>query len=88
MTYAICVTQLSNRQHRARSMVGCLFMVFVSACTSTDSPRPSTTLSASPDVYEFAQGWTTVSSLGGQTLSPYDLSRDPGGSSDPGEPSP
>jgi len=33
------------------------------------------------NMYEFAQGWTTVSSLGGQTLSPYDLSRDPGGSS-------
>ena len=30
---------------------------------------------------QFAQGWTTVSSLEGQTLSPYDLSRDPGGSS-------
>lgn len=33
------------------------------------------------NLYEFAQGWTTVSSLGGQTLSPYDLTRDPGGSS-------
>ena len=33
------------------------------------------------NLYEFAQGWSTVSSLGGQTLSPYDLSRDPGGSS-------
>ena len=33
------------------------------------------------NMYEFAQGWTTVSSLGGQTLSPYDPSRDPGGSS-------
>jgi amidase len=30
---------------------------------------------------EFALGWTTASSLGGQTLDPYDLSRDPGGSS-------
>lgn len=33
------------------------------------------------NLYDFAQGWTTVSSLGGQTLSPYDPSRDPGGSS-------
>lgn len=33
------------------------------------------------NLFEFALGWTTVSSLGGQTLSPYDLSRDPGGSS-------
>jgi amidase len=30
---------------------------------------------------EFASLWENVSSLGGQTLSPYDLSRDPGGSS-------
>jgi Asp-tRNA(Asn)/Glu-tRNA(Gln) amidotransferase A subunit family amidase len=33
------------------------------------------------NMYEFAQGHTTESSLGGQTLSPYDVSRDPGGSS-------
>ena len=33
------------------------------------------------NLYEFAQNWTTASSVGGQTLSPYDLSRDPGGSS-------
>ena len=33
------------------------------------------------NLFEFALGWTTVSSLGGQTLNPYDLSRDPGGSS-------
>jgi amidase len=33
------------------------------------------------NMFEFAQGWTTVSSMGGQTLSPYDLTRDPGGSS-------
>jgi amidase len=30
---------------------------------------------------EFANGFRAVSSLGGQTLSPYDLRRDPGGSS-------
>ena len=33
------------------------------------------------NLFEFALGWATVSSLGGQTLDPYDLSRDPGGSS-------
>lgn len=33
------------------------------------------------NLYEFALGWEGVSSLGGQTLNPYDLSRDPGGSS-------
>jgi amidase len=33
------------------------------------------------NLFEFALGWETVSSLGGQTLNPYDLSRDPGGSS-------
>jgi len=33
------------------------------------------------NMYEFAQGFTAVSSLGGQTLSPYDPTRDPGGSS-------
>jgi Asp-tRNA(Asn)/Glu-tRNA(Gln) amidotransferase A subunit family amidase len=33
------------------------------------------------NLYEFAQNWTTASSVGGQTLSPYDLGRDPGGSS-------
>jgi amidase len=33
------------------------------------------------NLFEFALGWGTVSSLGGQTLDPYDLSRDPGGSS-------
>jgi Asp-tRNA(Asn)/Glu-tRNA(Gln) amidotransferase A subunit family amidase len=33
------------------------------------------------NMHEFAQGGTTVSSLGGQTLNPYDLSRTPGGSS-------
>ncbi len=33
------------------------------------------------NLFEFALGWATVSSLGGQTLNPYDLSRDPGGSS-------
>ena len=33
------------------------------------------------NMFEFAQGWTTVSSMGGQTLNPYDLTRDPGGSS-------
>jgi amidase len=36
---------------------------------------------AETNLFEFALGWTTVSSLGGQTLNPYDLSRDPGGSS-------
>jgi len=33
------------------------------------------------NLFEFAQDWTTKSSVGGQTLSPYDLTRDPGGSS-------
>jgi amidase len=33
------------------------------------------------NLFEFALGWGTVSSLGGQTLDPYDVSRDPGGSS-------
>jgi Asp-tRNA(Asn)/Glu-tRNA(Gln) amidotransferase A subunit family amidase len=33
------------------------------------------------NLFEFALGWEAVSSLGGQTLNPYDLSRDPGGSS-------
>ena len=33
------------------------------------------------NMYEFAQGFTSVSSMGGQTLNPYDLTRDPGGSS-------
>jgi Asp-tRNA(Asn)/Glu-tRNA(Gln) amidotransferase A subunit family amidase len=33
------------------------------------------------NLFELALGWATVSSLGGQTLDPYDLSRDPGGSS-------
>jgi amidase len=33
------------------------------------------------NLFEFALGWGTVSSLGGQTLNPYDLGRDPGGSS-------
>lgn len=36
---------------------------------------------AKANLMEFAWGWNTRSSLGGQTLSPYDLSRDPGGSS-------
>lgn len=36
---------------------------------------------AKANMMEFAWGWNTRSSLGGQTLSPYDLSRDPGGSS-------
>ncbi len=33
------------------------------------------------NMHELASGWTTVGSLGGQTLNPYDLSRNPGGSS-------
>jgi amidase len=33
------------------------------------------------NLHEFARGITTVSSLGGQTLNPYELSRNPGGSS-------
>jgi len=33
------------------------------------------------NLFEFALGWGAVSSLGGQTLDPYDVSRDPGGSS-------
>jgi Asp-tRNA(Asn)/Glu-tRNA(Gln) amidotransferase A subunit family amidase len=33
------------------------------------------------NLHEFARGITTISSLGGQTLNPYDTSRNPGGSS-------
>ena len=33
------------------------------------------------NLHEFARGITTVSSLGGQTRNPYDLTRNPGGSS-------
>ena len=33
------------------------------------------------NMHEFARGITTISSLGGQTLNPYALSRNPGGSS-------
>ncbi len=33
------------------------------------------------NLHEFARGITTVSSLGGQTRNPYDVSRNPGGSS-------
>ncbi|MBT6697051.1 MAG: amidase, partial [Gemmatimonadales bacterium] len=33
------------------------------------------------NMHELASGWTTVGSLGGQTLNPYDLTRHPGGSS-------
>ena len=33
------------------------------------------------NMHEFAYGITTISSLGGQTLNPYDLTRNPGGSS-------
>ena len=33
------------------------------------------------NLHEFARGITTVSSVGGQTLNPYDTSRNPGGSS-------
>ncbi|HMF99173.1 MAG TPA: amidase family protein [Vicinamibacterales bacterium] len=33
------------------------------------------------NMHEFAFGITTISSLGGQTLNPYDLRRNPGGSS-------
>ncbi|WP_258313383.1 amidase family protein [Paenibacillus sp. tmac-D7] len=36
---------------------------------------------AKSNLHEFAFGYTTVSSLGGQTLNPYDLTRVPGGSS-------
>jgi amidase len=36
---------------------------------------------AKSNMHEFALGGTTVSSLGGQTLDPYDLTRTPGGSS-------
>jgi len=36
---------------------------------------------AKSNLMEFAMGGTTVSSLGGQTLNPYDLTRTPGGSS-------
>ena len=33
------------------------------------------------NLHEFARGITTISSLGGQTLNPYDTTRNPGGSS-------
>jgi amidase len=33
------------------------------------------------NLHEFARGITTISSLGGQTLNPYDIRRNPGGSS-------
>ena len=36
---------------------------------------------AKANLHEFAYGITTISSLGGQTLNPYDLERIPGGSS-------
>ena len=36
---------------------------------------------AKTNLHEFATGITTLSSLGGQTRNPYDLTRDPGGSS-------
>src|SRR6202012_6055779 len=36
---------------------------------------------AKTNMHEFALSGTTVSSLGGQTLNPYDLTRTPGGSS-------
>ncbi|HET6306754.1 MAG TPA: amidase family protein [Rhodopila sp.] len=36
---------------------------------------------AKANMQEFALGGTTISSLGGQTLNPYDLTRTPGGSS-------
>ena len=38
-------------------------------------------LLAKTNLFEFAYGWTTESSLGGVTRNPYDLSADPGGSS-------
>ncbi|ENA26749.1 hypothetical protein HMPREF1487_09563 [Pseudomonas sp. HPB0071] len=36
---------------------------------------------AKSNLQEFARGGVTISSLGGQTLNPYDLTRNPGGSS-------
>jgi amidase len=36
---------------------------------------------AKSNLHEFAMGWTTTSSLGGQTRNPYDSERTPGGSS-------
>ena len=36
---------------------------------------------AKANLHEFAYGWETVSSLGGQTRNPYDVDRIPGGSS-------
>ena len=36
---------------------------------------------AKANMHEFAYGWETISSLGGQTHNPYDTSRVPGGSS-------
>jgi Asp-tRNA(Asn)/Glu-tRNA(Gln) amidotransferase A subunit family amidase len=36
---------------------------------------------AKANLTELAHGWETVSAVGGQTLNPYDLARDPGGSS-------
>ena len=36
---------------------------------------------AKANLYELAHGWEMTSPVGGQTLNPYDISRDPGGSS-------
>jgi Asp-tRNA(Asn)/Glu-tRNA(Gln) amidotransferase A subunit family amidase len=36
---------------------------------------------AKANLFELAHGWETTSPVGGQTLNPYDLGRDPGGSS-------
>lgn len=43
--------------------------------------RAGAIILAKANMQEFAQGGMTVSSLGGQTLNPYDLTRTPGGSS-------
>ena len=43
--------------------------------------RPAPSILGKVNLHELALGLTTVSSLGGQTLNPYDLARTPGGSS-------
>ena len=43
--------------------------------------RAGAVIIAKANMHELAMGITTISSLGDQTLNPYDLSRNPGGSS-------
>jgi amidase len=50
------------------------------AHTITKLREAGAVILAKSNLTEFARGGTTVSSLGGQTLNPYDLTRTPGGS--------